>query len=88
MPEMLEILNWTGMLTGIVAAVLVAGRFGDTPTGIGFVVFVICSLSWVGAGLLDADYELAVLNAVLTAVNGLGVWRWLIRPKLLDKPAG
>jgi hypothetical protein len=75
---LLDILRWTATATGIVAAVLVALNAGPRVTGIGFIIFTVCSVSWTTVGLLDGETGLGIQNLVLTAVNLLGIYRYLI----------
>lgn len=72
------ILEWTATVSGIVAAVMIALNLGARITGWGFIIFLICSVSWVWFGAIEGDYGLAVQNVVLTLVNLLGVYRYLI----------
>ena len=44
----------------------------------GFVLFLGSSVSWTVAGLKMRENSLALLNGVFTAVNLLGIYRWLI----------
>jgi hypothetical protein len=77
-----EVLRWIGMIAAVVAAVIVAARFSDKLTGIGFVVFLVSSTSWVMVGLLADAYALLIQNGVLCLINALGIYRWLLRPAL------
>lgn len=80
-----ESLRWIGMVAAIVAASIVAARLGDRATGLGFVVFLVSSSSWVAVGLMADQYALMIQNAFLCAVNLLGIYRWLLRPAIASK---
>lgn len=73
-----DILEWTATISGIVAAVMIALNIGRRVTGYGFIIFLVCSISWVLFGIMENDDGLAIQNVVLTAINFLGVYRYLI----------
>ena len=76
-----EIIRWSASVSGILAAVVVALNLGRRITGIGFVVFTVSSVSWMAAGYLENLPSLVTQNVVLTAINLLGIYRWLILDK-------
>ena len=61
---------------GIAGALVVALNLPFS--GCGFVLFLVSSVSWTVAGLKMREHSLALLNGVFTAVNLLGIYRWLI----------
>lgn len=73
-----DILEWTATISGIVAAIMIALNIGRRATGFGFIIFLICSISWVWFGMIEDDHGLAIQNVVLTMINLLGVYRYLI----------
>ncbi len=75
-----DMLRWVGMGAAVIAAVMVSARLGQRLTGIGFVVFLVSSTSWVAVGLMAGEPALTIQNGVLTIVNLVGIWRWLLRP--------
>lgn len=75
---MQDIIQWAAAATGVVAAILVASKSGHRITGIGFVIFCVSSAAWTTVGVLEEQHGLIVQNVVLTAVNILGVYRYLI----------
>jgi len=83
METVTEILKWTASISGIAAALLVSLDLGRKPTGIGFVVFVGSSVAWMGGAALSGDWALGTQNIVLFGINLLGVYRYLIRKKVL-----
>ncbi|WP_300389813.1 hypothetical protein [Henriciella sp.] len=76
-----EILGYVAMVSGIIAAITISGDFGRRITGWAFVIFTVSSITWVAVGLLDEEPPLVIQNAVLTVVNVVGIYRWLIRTK-------
>lgn len=74
-------LEWFGALGAIVAAGLIAADLGRRVTGWAFVLFVVVSLAWVASGLIHATWPLVAQNGLLLAVNGWGVWQYLIDPR-------
>lgn len=75
---MLDSIQWAAMTTGIIAAILIAGRFGQRTSGIGFLIFAASSIAWVVVGLGKGEAPLAIQNSVLLLINIFGVWRYLI----------
>lgn len=76
--SMEEVVRWLATLTGVSAAIMVASNFGRKITGFGFVVFTVSSLAWIAAGYFEDLPSLMVQNVVLTVINLLGIYRWLI----------
>ncbi|MGB3722510.1 MAG: hypothetical protein WA979_06790 [Pacificimonas sp.] len=76
---MQQTLEWFASISGMIAALMIAWDHSRRITGFGFVLFVACSASWIVAGLMEGDSALAAQNAVLIFINGLGIYRYLIR---------
>jgi 4-amino-4-deoxy-L-arabinose transferase-like glycosyltransferase len=74
-------LEWFGAIGAIVAAAMIAADLGRRWTGWGFVLFVVVSIAWIASGLLNSTIPITVQNALLLAVNGWGVWQYLLSPK-------
>lgn len=77
--DIVELLRWVASITGIIAAILIALRLSNRAIGIGFVIFTVCSVSWVTVGAIDGEWKLGGQNIVLTLINLVGVHRWLIK---------
>lgn len=75
---MADIVQWLATATGIVAAIMVAGKFSEPITGWGFVIFAISSVGWIAFGMLKQETPLTIQNGVLFLINLVGVWRHLI----------
>jgi|APTNR8051073442_1049403.scaffolds.fasta_scaffold09170_5 hypothetical protein len=73
-----DIIRWTATGCGILAAVIVSLNLGRRITGIGFLIFTVSSVTWIAAGYLEDLPSLMTQNAVLTVINILGVYRWLV----------
>ena len=76
-------LEWAAAIGTIIAAALLAGDFGRRITGFGFVLFSAVAVAWVVSGLGDSppSYPIAIMNALLLAINAWGVWQFLLNPK-------
>ena len=76
-------LEWAAAIGTIIAAALLAGDFGRRVTGFGFVLFCAVAIAWVISGLTDRPptYPIAIMNAVLLAINAWGVWQFLLNPR-------
>jgi hypothetical protein len=84
---MAESISWAATIATVIAASMVASNLGSRITGYGFVVFAIGSLLWVRAGLALHQPALVWTNAVLTALNLFGIWRWLGRQTKVEEGA-
>ncbi len=76
-----EILEWYAMVSGVAAALMLAGDFGRRVTGFGFVLFCTMNIAWIAFAQMDETGGLLWQNAVLFAVNLIGVWQYLLSPK-------
>ena len=76
-------LEWAAAIGTIIAAALLAGDFGRRVTGFGFVLFCAVAVAWAVSGLTDRppSYPIAIMNALLLAINAWGVWQFLLNPK-------
>jgi sporulation protein YlmC with PRC-barrel domain len=82
-----ELSSWVAPIATAVAACMTASNLGTRVTGWGFVVFTIGSVAWTTYGLTTGQSNLLWQNLFLTAVNLIGVWRWLGRQARLDEGA-
>ena len=72
--------EWFGSITGIVGALLVA--LNIPLSGWGFVLFFSSSVSLTAYSLSAELYGIGLQQAVFSLINLLGIWRWLIKPRL------
>jgi len=75
---MVDIIQWAATATGIVAAIMVAGKFSARITGIGFLIFTVSSIGWIAFAAMKGEPPLAIQNSVLLLVNLFGVYRYMI----------
>lgn len=73
---MLAWVKWIGTGAGMAGAATVA--LNMPFSGWGFVAFLVSSLAWAWVGWQSADRPLWTLQAAFTAINILGVYRWLL----------
>ena len=76
-----HILEWYATISGIVAALMLAGDFGRRITGFGFILFCTMNVAWIGFAQMDETGGLMWQNIILFAVNLIGVWQYLLSPK-------
>ena len=77
-----ELIEWYATISGVVAALMLASDLGRKVTGFGFVLFCTMNIAWIiharsqpeGGGLMWQ-------NAILFAVNLLGVYQYLLSAK-------
>jgi hypothetical protein len=73
-----EILRWVGAIFTIVPGLLVAARPPALIVGWAFVGLTIGALVWIAVVLLSHDHALLAQNMAITAINGFGIYRWLV----------
>ena len=71
----LSALKWTATACALIGATLVALNL--PISGWGFVLFLGSSLGWLSAALITGDRAQAAMQMGFTAVNVLGIVRWL-----------
>ena len=69
-------LKWTGTFFGVAGATVIAANL--SISGWGFVLFLVSSVSWTITGLRMREHSITALNAAFTAINLLGIYRWLL----------
>ena len=84
---MANTISWVATIATIIAALMTASNLGSRLTGLGFVVFTIGALCWIGVGYLNHEPALFWTNIVLTALDLFGVWRWLGRQRRVEEGA-
>lgn len=82
-----QISSWIAPIATTLAACMTAANLGTRVTGWGFAVFTIGSLAWTAYGAATGQSNLVWQNLFLTAVNLVGVWRWLGRQARIDEGA-
>lgn len=74
-----QIAGYVAPAATMIAAMMTAANLGVRVTGWGFVVFTLGSICWSVIGIATGQQGLLVSNAFLTAVNLVGIYRWLGR---------
>jgi hypothetical protein len=82
-----QTVSWIATAATIIAACFTASNLGSRITGIGFIIFTIGSIAWFTLGYLTDQPALIWTNAVMTALNLFGVYRWLGRQAKLETGA-
>lgn len=82
-----QTVSWIATAATIIAACFTASNLGSRVTGIGFIIFTIGSAAWFALGWLTDQPALIWTNAVMTALNLFGVYRWLGRQAKLEEGA-
>jgi hypothetical protein len=76
-----DLLEWYATISGVVAAIMLAGDFGRRVTGFGFILFCTMNIAWILFARMDDTGGLMWQNIVLFGVNLLGVYQYLLSPK-------
>ena len=75
---MLDILEWYGAISGVVAALVVASNVTTRISGWAFVLFVTSSIALIAWGFLSDDASgIGWQNVALLLINLWGVFRYL-----------
>lgn len=74
-----QIAGYVAPAATMIAAMMTAANLGARVTGWGFVVFTLGSICWSIIGVTTGQQNLLLSNAFLTAVNLVGIYRWLGR---------
>lgn len=82
---MLEVLEWSGTATGILGALLLA--MNNRWSGWGFAAFLTSNGFWVAYGIQAQAAGLVTMQIVFTVTSLIGVWRWLVQPRLAPATA-
>lgn len=82
-----QIAGWVAPITTSIAACMTAANLGPRFTGWGFVVFTVGAIAWAAVGLAAGQPNLVWQNAILLAIDIVGVWRWLGREARYDQGA-
>lgn len=78
----LNMLQYYGAGTSLIAALVVSLNMGERITGWAFVLFVTSSIALIGWGFLnDEGKGIGGQNIGLLVINLIGVWRHLIHPR-------
>ncbi len=76
----LDLLEWYGAISAVVAALVVASNISTRISGWAFVLFVTSSAALIVWAFLSEDAEgIGWQNICLLAINLWGVYRYLIR---------
>jgi len=67
--------KWIGTAAGVSGAVLIALNLGLVVYGFG--LFLVSSILWTAVGWLQREPSLVVLQGAFTAINVVGIARWL-----------
>ena len=76
----LSLLEWIGAIGGAAGALLLA--FNNRWSGFRFVLFLVSNAAWLPDGGKTNTLGLASMQIVCTGTSLLGVWRWLVMPRL------
>jgi uncharacterized membrane protein len=79
--DLADILEWYATISGVIAAIMLAGDFGRRITGFGFILFCTMNIAWIAFARIDDTGGLMWQNIVLFGVNLLGVYQYLLSPK-------
>lgn len=85
MNEAVALLPWAGCVAGAAGSLLLALKIKHS--GWGFAVYLVSNVAWIVVGLVTGLYALSVQGAIFSATAAVGVWQWLIRPRLRSSQA-
>ncbi len=71
-------LKFVGMITGIIAGVMLNYKFPSEHFEWAFLVFLVCSTCWTTVGLRSKDWNMVTLNGFFAFLNVVGINTWLL----------
>lgn len=71
-----RVLEWSGSLTGLVGAALLATH--SVWSGWGFASFLISNVFWFAFGVRTRTWGLLVMQVGFTATSLMGIYQWLL----------
>ena len=77
-----SVVEWGGAVFGIVGAALVA--MNNRYSGYGFVAFLASNACLITFGILPSAFGLVTMQIVFTGTSLVGIWRWLLKDRLLQ----
>ena len=77
-----SVVEWGGAVFGIVGAALVA--MNNRYSGFGFVAFLASNACLITFGILTSAFGLVTMQIVFTGTSLVGIWRWLLKDRLLQ----
>lgn len=75
-----ELIEWTGCILGLCGAALLATN--SRYSAWGWVLFILSNAAWIAYGVLTHANGLVVQQLGFTATSLMGIWKWLIGPRL------
>jgi nicotinamide riboside transporter PnuC len=72
---MVHAFKWLGTILQLTGSTMVALHL--PWSGWGFPVMLAGSIVWAAIALAHKEWALATLNLVFSAINIVGIWRWL-----------
>ena len=76
----LEVVEAVGALLGAIGAMLLATN--SRWSGYGFVAFLASNVAWLSFGQGAGHWFFFAQQLVFTFTSLLGIWRWLIKPRM------
>jgi hypothetical protein len=73
-----ETLRWLAATFTVIPGILIAARLPARMVGWAFVGLTVGSLVWIAVAVLSYDHALLAQNLAITAINGFGIYRWLM----------
>lgn len=72
----LKFLMWSGSIYGIAGALCIATAY---DLALGYVFFLLSSLSWIWVGYLQRNLALFLMNFVFGIINIIGIYTYNIK---------
>lgn len=76
----IEIAEWLGCLTGVAGSLLLAAKHRKAAWA--FVLYLISSCAWILYGVMTEAPGLITMQVVFVGTAVLGIYTWLIAPRL------
>lgn len=78
--EWVGVIGWFGCAAGVLGSLMLAMR--KDWSGYGWVLFLVANVLWALYGVLTHSRSLVTQQAFFTFTSLVGIWQWLIQPRL------
>jgi nicotinamide riboside transporter PnuC len=76
----LTTVEWIAAVFGVLGTVLLARK--GRRAGFGFVLYLVSNAAWISFAIATGDRAILAQNIAFLASSFLGIWTWLIEPRL------
>lgn len=80
-PTTIITIEWLAAVTAVAGTLLLALK--GPRAGWGFALYLVSNAAWITSALHHGAWALLAQQAVFVVISLLGLWTWLVKPKLV-----